>query len=209
MEHFIDSEKRMDKVFKESLDLFKGRSLSFLDQELSDKVEDILSTEITQTTTKKSYADYALKLSGNKGLHSEWQAEVRMNDIMRFCTYNIDLARKHNIPFTTIIVTIKKPSVSVYESPSLRFSPIVVNLRERGAEEAIKRINDKLKKGQTINELELVYLPLYTSKTGKTMAELTGLALELTTKVSQDTTEQDKLKALCAPRARYPSSIAA
>jgi hypothetical protein len=80
----IDVLHNQDKVLKESLSLFMGGSLDFLDSNIKDTVTDILSTEITETTTKKSYADNAFKLSSNTGLHNEWEAHVSAEDMMRF-----------------------------------------------------------------------------------------------------------------------------
>ena len=71
----VDTHHNQDKVLKESFSLFKGGSLEFLDSELSGEVTEILNTEITETTTKKAYADNALKLSTNKGIHHEWEAQ--------------------------------------------------------------------------------------------------------------------------------------
>ena len=43
----IDTFQNQDKVLKESLSLFKGGTLNFLHEDLSDQVADILSTEYT------------------------------------------------------------------------------------------------------------------------------------------------------------------
>ena len=93
------------KVLKESFNLFKGGTLDFLDEELSDEITEILNTEITETTTKKAFADNAFKLRTNKGIHAECEAQVSEGDMMRFASYNIDLSRMHGIPFATIIIT--------------------------------------------------------------------------------------------------------
>jgi len=77
-----------DRVLKESLDLYNGGSLEFLDAELSGKVTDILSTEITETTTKKAFADKALKILTNgvyEGVHKEWEADITNDDIYGSC----------------------------------------------------------------------------------------------------------------------------
>jgi hypothetical protein len=122
----VDTLHNQDKVLKESFTLFKGGTLDFLDKELTGEVTEILSTEITETTTKKAYGDNALKLSTNKGIHSEWEVNISEDDIMRFCGANIELSRMHKIPFTTVIITVKKPSITQYENPSLSFKPKVI-----------------------------------------------------------------------------------
>jgi hypothetical protein len=193
----VDTTHNQDKVFKESLELYKGGTLEFLDMELDGSVVEILSTEITETTTKKAYGDKALKLSTNKGISSEWEANVSADDIMRFASYNIDLSRKHGIPFTTVIITTRTPAVTSYENPSLTFKPKIINLKERDADKTLAEIEKKLKAGEYVNELQLVYLPLYGSKSGKTTGDLLDKAIKLTPDVAKDDKgKRDKLQAL-------------
>jgi hypothetical protein len=163
----IDLLRNQDKVLKESFTLFKGGSLDFLDSDLAGEVTDILSTEMTETTTKKSYSDKALKLSTNVGLHSEWEADISQKDLIRFGAYNLEMSLMHNIPFTTIIITTKTPATPSYKNPSISFEPKIINLKERDADEALAEIDRRIKAGEqsSINELLLIYLPLYSSKT--------------------------------------------
>ena len=69
--HNVDTHHNKDKVLKESLELFKGNTLDFLHEDFSNEVTDILSTELTETVTKKAYADSAFKLANGTGLHIE------------------------------------------------------------------------------------------------------------------------------------------
>ena len=201
IQHHIDIFQNQDKVLKESFALFKGESLGFLDEEFADVVTEILSTELTETTTKKAYADNALKLQSNKGLHTECEAHISQQDMMRFASYNIDLSRTHGIPFTTVIVTTQKPSVTSYVNPSITFRPKIINLKERDADSVLAKIDRKLKAGDfsSINLLEIIYLPLYGSESGKTTAELLDTAIKLTPKVAKDDKQkQRKLHSLMA-----------
>jgi len=93
---------------------------------------------------------------------------------MRFASYNIDLSRMHGIPFTTVIITIQKPGVTSYTNPSISFNPKIINLKERDADKVLAEIDKKLQVGDYngINPLEIIYLPLYGSESGKTTAEL-------------------------------------
>ena len=138
-----------------------------------------------------------LKLSTNKGVSNEWEADVSEDDLMRFASYNIDLSRKHKIPFTTIIITTKTPAVKSYENPSLTFKPKIINLKERDADKELAEIERKLKAGEYINELQLVYLPLYGSRSGKSTADLLDTALKLTLDVAKkDKEKRGKLQSL-------------
>ncbi|MCL2378842.1 MAG: hypothetical protein FWC77_06925 [Defluviitaleaceae bacterium] len=197
--YYVDSHHNQDKVLKESLSLFKGGSLDFLDKELAGEVTDILSPEITETVTKKAYADSVLKLSTNTGVHTESEVHISEDDMMRFCSYNVDLSRIHKIPFTTIIITIQKPSVTSYRNPSTTFTPKIINLKERNADKVLVEIDKKLQAGEdiNINELEIIYLPLYGSESGKTTAELLDTAIKLTPHIAKnDKIKQRKLQDL-------------
>jgi hypothetical protein len=192
----VDTLHNQDKVLKESLSLFKGGSLDFLDTDLSGEVTDILSTEITETTTKKAYADNALKLSTNTGIHSEWEAHISKDDIMRFCSANIDLSRMHKIPFTTVVITTKKPGATQYENPSISFKPKIINLKDRDADKVLAEIERKINAGEhdSINALEVIYLPLYGSISKKTTKDLLDIAIKLTPKVvKNDKQKQNKM----------------
>ena len=182
----VNTHHNQDKVLKESFNLFKGGSLDFLDTGLLGEVTEILNTEITETTTKKAYVDNALKMSTNKGVHHEWEVKINSEDMKRFASYHIDLSRMHNIDFTTIIITTQKPGVTSYTSPSMIFTPKIINLKERDADKTLVEIDRKLKAGENINELEIIYLPLYDSKGGKTTSELLDIAIKLTPKVVKD-----------------------
>ena len=192
----IDVLHNQDKVIKEALEIFKGKTLEFLDEKLDGEIVDVLSSEITETTTKKAYSENAYKLSTNEGLHVEWEAGISKDDLMRFASYNIDLSRKHKIPFVTVIVTAKPHGIKRYCNPSLTFTPRIINLKGRDADSALNQIEEKLSKGEPVNELQLIYLPLYSSKSGKTVAELLAQAMKLTPRVAKGVFELNKLQSL-------------
>jgi hypothetical protein len=178
--------------------VYTGRTLEFLDSEFSGEVTAILSTEITETTTKKAHSDNALKLSTNKGIHTEWEVQISEDDLIRFASYNADLSRKHKIPFTTIVLTTKKPSITSYANPSLTFTPKIINLKERDADKILAEIDRKLqaKEQGDINPLEVIYLPLYGSESGLTTPELLDKAIKLTPNVVPDKQSEQKLQDL-------------
>ena len=192
----IDARHNQDKVIKEALEIYKGKTLEFLDEELEGEVVEILGAEITETFTKKAYSENAFKLSTNKGLHVEWEARISKDDMMRFASYNIDLSRKHKIPFITVIITAKPHRINKYSNPSLTFKPRIINLRGRDADLALGQIEEKLSRGEPINELQLIYLPLYGSGSGKTVAELLKLAMKISTQVAKEAHELNKIQSL-------------
>jgi hypothetical protein len=197
----VDMLHNQDKALKESLDLYNGGTLDFLDADLSGEITDILSTEYTETTTKKSYADKALKVRINgayEGLHKEWEADISLDDLKRFGSLNMDLSRLHKIDFTTVIITAKKPSITSYENKSISFTPKIIDLSARDADVSLAEIESKLKAGKQyeINSLEIIYIPLYVSKSGKKTPELLDIVIKLTPQVAKDKKTQQKLQDL-------------
>ena len=192
----VDTHHNFDKVFKESLELFLGGKLDFFDVMLDGVITQILATEFTETATKKAFADLAFLLSILKGVHFEMEIDLSLDDLLRFAGYNIDLTRKHKVPFLTVIITLNKPKITEYVSDTISFKPIIICLKDRDGDAAFTDMAEKLERGEPINELELVYLPLYGSKSGKTIYELLSSAIKLTAKIPQSPTKVDKLRSL-------------
>ena len=189
----IDKVHNKDKVFKESLSLYKGRTFNFLRLDLPE-ITEMLSSEITEVKTVKAFADKVFKLANGKGLHMEWEADLSKDDMLRFFSYNVYLERKHGIQFTTVILTNNKPCVINHISISTAFTPIVINLGERNGDAAYIQMKERLKAGEMIDELELIYLPLYNSS--KSMYDLLDAAIKLAPEIKKDTAELDKLLSL-------------
>ena len=98
--------------------------------------------------------------------------------------------------FMSIIITAKEPRHKEYTTPSMTFEPKVINLSKRNADETIDGIRDKLSKGEAINELELIYLPLYSSPSGKGLADLVDTAIKLTGDMPSEQESKKKIFAL-------------
>jgi len=106
---------------------------------------------------------------------------------MRFCASNIGMARKHNMPFTTIILTPKASKHTQYNKGSIKFTPKIIDLSKLDADLVLQNF----KKGKPVNALELIYLPLYSSST-KTKEELFDSAI----KMASESKNRDKIFAL-------------
>ncbi|MCL2016651.1 MAG: hypothetical protein FWG68_10445 [Defluviitaleaceae bacterium] len=194
-DHKIDNHHHYDKVFKESLMLFIGKTLAFFDPRLQGWITQILSTEVTEISAKKAFADLAFLLSTGKGIHFEMELDLSLDDILRFAAYNIELTRMHKVPFLTVILTLEKPTITKYETDCHKFEPIIICLKDRDADATLQNLQAELKNGELANELELIYLPLYNSKSGKTKLDLAISAVNLTSKISQKNL-QNKLQGM-------------
>jgi len=152
-----------DAVFKESFGFYKGKDLTFFGVDLA-QITETLNPEITQIKVDKYFADIVFRLADGTGLHLEWEADINQDDVMRFCIYNVSLARNYKIPFETVVFTNKKPHCSVNKCNCLSFNPKIINLGNYDAEETLGEIRAKIDKGEDINDLQLIYLPLFGSK---------------------------------------------
>ena len=194
--HNTDTYHSDDKVFKESFTLFKGKSLSFLDSSMDDSIIDVMTNEYTETRTKKLFTDLVFKISDKKARQFEWEHHVSTADLMRFCSYNIDWSRDYPaLNFETVIITNTPPSVREYTNSSVIFQPKIVVLSERDADATISKLNQQLENGEPINELELLYLPMYTSPSGKSKGQLFDIAVKLSAK-SMDISAAEKVRNL-------------
>ena len=192
----VDKVHTKDKVLKESLSVFQDNSLDFLGVDLNTTIDMPLGSEITEVVTKKAFADLIFKLKDGNGLNVEWEDQVNLDDILRFFSYSVDFTRKYKISFTTIIITNKSPKATEYISPTMSFNPIIIVLSERDADETLQKIREKIKNGEPINKLELIYLPMYTSPSGKNMYTLLSEAIQLTPVIAENKEEKEKLHSL-------------
>ncbi|MCL1997967.1 MAG: hypothetical protein FWG65_04285 [Turicibacter sp.] len=196
----IDTHQNYDKTFKESLEIYKNGTLEFLDVALAGRITEILSTEFTEITTNKTFADLGFLLStrmGTKmGVHYEMEVEISNEDVMRFASYNINMARKHGVPFLTVVLTTNPPKATEYVNPSMTFTPKIIYLHDKDGDKVLARIREQLANGEPINELEVIYLPFYGSKSGKTLYDFLDTAIKLTQQMTEDQHKRDKLQSL-------------
>ena len=195
--HIVDKYHSEDKVFKESFHFFKGKSLDFLDSDMKDSIIEVLTNEHTETTTKKMFTDLVFKLSETKGRHHEWQHEITLEDLKRFAIYNMEWSREYKeLDFETIVITNKPPKATQYINSSITFKPRIIVLSERNGDEAIAKITKQIENGEPINELELIYLPMYSSPSGKSNANLLDEAFKLSNKGIPDIETRNKTQDL-------------
>ena len=195
--HIVDKYHSEDKVFKQSFNIFKGKSLDFLDSEMNDNIIEVLTNEYTETKTKKQFTDLVFKLSDTKGRHHEWEHEISIEDLKRFASYNIDLSREYKkLNFETVIITNKPPKAREYINDSIIFKPRIIVLSERNGDEAIAKLKKQIENGEPINELELIYLPMYSSPSGKSKTDLLSTSLKLSHRAIKDTETRKKMQDL-------------
>ena len=153
-----------DAVFKDAVSMFKDKSLDFFGLPKEITITEPLKTETKEITVKSEFADLTFKMSNGKGLHLESEAALSKEDLFRFCHYHIDLIQVCGFDFTTIIFVkdLHKQTALNYEM--LKFNPIMINCAEFDADQILAKLKDQAEKSEPINELELIYLPLFKSE---------------------------------------------
>ena len=84
-----------------------------------------------------------------------------------------------------------------YISGSIQFTPVIVILSERDGKATFDGIKEKLDKGDPVNELEVVYLPLYNNH-DMSYEDVYKAIIELLPRVAPDRHEQDRMLTLSA-----------
>ena len=184
-----------DIVLKEVLTLYSDKSLQFLG--INAKVAELLNAENVEVEIRKTLDDQVMRLDTGNGVDIEWEADISADDLLRFCGYNVALTRKFKIPFETVIVTNKTAGKKSYIGGSIKFMPKIINLSKRSGKAALKNIKEKLEKGEPVNPLEVVYVPLY-NVSGMSYEGVYKEIIELMPKVTPDKHEQDRLLILSA-----------
>lgn len=191
-----DIHNNYDTVFKEALMLYKNKTLDFLGLDLA-MIDNPINTEFTEIQVNKNFTDMCFMLKDGTGLHAEWEVDISTDDMLRFCSYNVNYLRMYKTVFTTVIFTNRKQQITQYKNSMLKFNPIVVNLGERNGDALLQKIKKQIEDKQPINELELIYLPLYYSKY-KNVAEMLEQVVELAPQVSDSKEDNEKIMILSA-----------
>ena len=195
MDTIKDYHDNYDVVLKSVMSLYTNKSLNFLGIDAT--VTELLSGESVEVDIRKTLDDQVLKLDNKSGLDVEWEASVSLDDALRFAAYNIGLTRKYKIPFKTIIMTRKKVRKKIYISGSIKFTPVIIVLSDRDGKAALDNIKQNLSQGIPVNELEVVYLPLYNNR-GKSFEDIFQEIIKLLPQITSDKQEQDRLLTLSA-----------
>ena len=153
-----------DTVFKDAVSMFKDKSLDFFGLPKDITILEPLKTETKEITVKSEFADLTFKLSNGKGLHFESETALSKDDLFRFCEYHIDLIRTYGFDFKTVIFVKDSHSQESLNYEMLMFTPIVINCGEYNADLILSNLKEQAVKGEKLNELEVIYLPLFKSE---------------------------------------------
>ena len=183
----------LDFVFKEALVLFKNKTLDFLGIDDIAPLGEALRTETIEV--KWNFQDLVFATQDGRGLHLEEQANLTKSDLLRFAAYNINLNIVHKRDFDTVIFVRDPSTQTKLETKQFCFTPTIIRCTEIDADIVLDKLKRDLAAGKELNELSLIYLPLFRSAS----LSLTDLFVEsarLICKVQVDDMVREKLKSL-------------
>ena len=85
------------------------------------------------------------------------------DDLWRFLDYNVSLYRIHKRVFDTVIFVKEPTDLIGIDEDRLIFKPIIVQCSKIDADDILAELKRDIKDGKPINELKLIYLPLFRS----------------------------------------------
>jgi hypothetical protein len=195
MQQFDVTAHNYDFVFKDSFSLFKNDIGDFLKVELPGIVS-YLETEFSEIETSTERMDFNFKLEDGSILHLEEEIEVSVDDLIRFASYDLKLYNRYRDRIRTIILCIKgyPAAEAAFNAGSLGYNTIVVNMSDKDGKEKMKELREKIEKGEEINYLELIFLPLMNSD--QDIVRRVKETIELEDKLDADQKFKNNLAAL-------------
>jgi hypothetical protein len=195
MQQFDVTAHNYDFVFKDSFSLFKNDIGDFLKVELPGIVS-YLETEFSEIETSTERMDFNFKLEDGSILHLEEEIEVSVDDLIRFASYDLKLYNRYRDRIRTIILCIKgyPAAEAAFNAGSLGYNTTVVNMSDKDGKEKMKELREKIEKGEEINYLELIFLPLMNSD--QDMVKRVKETIELEDKLDADQKFKNNLAAL-------------
>jgi hypothetical protein len=159
----MDVHKNYDAVFKEAMVLFKDKTLDFLGLHGIAPISEPLRTENVQIEINSEFLDLTFGLQDGKGAHFEEEVDLSRDDMLRFGSYHLGLSRVYKRDFITVIFVKNPTSIKELRTEQISFTPIIVQCSEFDADAILDRLKKSVADGEAINELELIYLPLFRS----------------------------------------------
>jgi hypothetical protein len=187
--------KNYDAVFKDALTLFKDKTLDFLGLHDIPPITEPLSAEFVDVDVKTNILDLVFGLQDSRGLHIEEEVDLTYNDLLRIGGYHLDLCRTYTREFITVIFAKNPVRINGIRTGQLTFEPVIVQCSDFDADAILEKLKTAVSGGEPVNELELIYLPLFKS-VRCTPTELFTESTKLITAMRADDKAKHKMAAL-------------
>jgi hypothetical protein len=191
----MDIHNNYDAVFKDAITLYKDKTLDFLGLHGIAQIQEPLRTESVQIEIKSEFLDLTFGTADGRGLHLEEETDLSKDDLLRFCSYNVGLSRTYKREFITVVFVKNPTTLAEVKSEQLHFKPIIVQCSKLDADAALKKLKDDIEAGNPVNELEMVYLPLFGS-TVFNPTELFARSVKLVQAMQADDAHKQKILTL-------------
>ena len=152
-----------DLVFKEAMVLFKDKALDFLGLTGIAPITEPLRTESVEIEVKIEFRDLTFGTEDGRGVHFEEEVDLSNDDMLRFNGYNSWLSRAYKREFITVVFVKNPTTVTELRTEQVHFKPIIVQCSKVDADAMLDELQKDITDGKSINELKLVYLPLFKS----------------------------------------------
>ena len=154
-----------DLVLKEAFSLFHNKSLDFLGLDLPPIIS-FMETEIPEVDTTDDMMDLNFRLEDGSILHLEEETDLSGRDLIRFAHYDLRLYGRYQSRIHTVVLTPSGGSsgTKVLDTGTLQYRVIQLVLGDRDGDSLLAQIQSALEKGENVNELELIFLPLMKSR---------------------------------------------
>jgi len=180
--------RNYDLGFKEAMTVFKDKALDFFGIDNIGIITESLATESVAVEIKAQFRDLVFATSEGMGLHLEEEIVLSEDDLWRFLDYNVSLYRIHKRVFDTVIFVKEPTALTGIDLNRLVFKPIIVQCADIDADAMLDELKRDIENGEPVNELKLVYLPLFRGK-----LDSTDLFLE-STRLIRNMKVDDQLK---------------
>jgi hypothetical protein len=187
--------KNYDAVFKDALTLFKDKTLDFLGLHDIPPITEPLSSEFVNVDVNTNILDLVFGLQDSRGLHIEEEVDLSYNDLLRIGGYHLDLCRTYAREFITVIFVKNPVRINNIKTGQLTFEPVIVKCSDFDADAILDKLKKAIAGGEPVNELELIYLPLFKSLS-YTPTELFTESAKLITAMHADDKFKQKIASL-------------
>jgi len=195
MSEFDIDYQNYDKVFKSSFSIFKDEIMDFLGVDLPE-IDSFLETEFSEIQTSEERLDLNFRLKDGSILHLEEQADISTKDLIRFASYDLRLYNRYLNKVRTIILCVNgfEESQACFEAGSINYNSLVIDMSKRDGDAKLEEIKNKIVNNEEVNVLELIFLPLMSSK--KEMVERVKNTIDLEQQLNLSESKSSKVVAM-------------
>ena len=191
-----DVYENYDAAFKDALSVFNDKVLDFFGLDLP-PVKRVKETEFKEIYVQWDYMDFNFDLYDDSILHFEEEVDISENDLLRLCQYHLELYRRYKKRVRTVVLSVNevKEANLCIRQEDLFYRIHVLDCSKKDADKTLGEIRKKIKSDEPVNELEVIFLPLYKSES----IDKTGLlknGLEIVRELKIEESLKQKMSAL-------------